>query len=70
MAADRIQILARQLTAATLEQEARLTSGKPNVAFCPKAMKSFLVHDNEALREAIFEFMKVRAGVAGKELSL
>ncbi|EFJ48478.1 hypothetical protein VOLCADRAFT_104659 [Volvox carteri f. nagariensis] len=48
-ATERLQVLARQVTAG---------NATTRLAVCPKEMKDFLVHDNKELREAIYEFLK------------
>ncbi len=50
-ASERLQVLARQVTAG---------NATTRLEVCPKEMNTFLIHDNKELREAIFEFLKVR----------
>lgn len=64
----RLEVLSRQLTAASLGQEAGLVDGVLVAGVCPRALGAWLVHDNPDLRARIVEFLKVRCGAAPARL--
>lgn len=51
-------MLARQLTAASLERQPTLAVDTASLSFCPRSLNAYFVHDNHALREAIYQFLK------------
>lgn len=61
----RLSVLARQMTAASLEDgELVLADGSAVAGICPKALGAYVTHDNAELRARIMEFLKVRSAAA------
>ncbi len=59
----RLQVLSRQFTAGGeggAGSGSELVDASAVAAVCPRALGAFLVHDNPELRQAIYDFLKVK----------
>lgn len=55
----RLDVLARQLTSAAIDEPALLQLSESDL-LCPKALGAVLLHDNGQLRQSIYNFLQVR----------